>query len=168
MFSKNLRYCGLLFPCWTIIVGQYDSFYKTLTHLTVGAGIGVAITWSATGNLHRLFRINLVGGVAAITTTWRFRKSVNSCIEQILYMDGSRMQKELANIMLRRYADHPITTKLISKRFYCDHVFDDSTSDMLKSRWHFRNNLVESPPHPQQPNTRESYDHDDNISLQEL
>ncbi|CAI9293685.1 unnamed protein product [Lactuca saligna] len=57
----------------------------------------------ATGNRHRLFHINLAGGAAAITETWRFRKSVNSCIEQILCMDGSRMQKELANIMLRRY-----------------------------------------------------------------
>ncbi|CAI9265617.1 unnamed protein product [Lactuca saligna] len=73
---------------------------------------------SATGNRHRLFRINLAGGAAAITETWRFRKSVNLCIEQILCMDGSRMQKELANIMLRRYPNHPTITKLISKRFY--------------------------------------------------
>lgn len=136
---------------------------NTLRQLTVGAGVGAAIAWSATGNLHRLFRINLAGGAAAITATWRFRKSVNSCIEQILCMDGSRMQKELANIMLRRYPNNPTTTKLMSKRFYCEHVFDDSTSDMPKSRWRFRNNFVESPPHPQRPDTRESYDHDDNI-----
>lgn len=37
-------------------------------------------------------------GAAALTATLRFKQSVNSCIEQILSMDGSRMQKELANM----------------------------------------------------------------------
>nr|KAJ0208189.1 hypothetical protein LSAT_V11C500272710 [Lactuca sativa] len=64
--------------------------------------------------------------------------------------------------MLRRYRSHPTTTKLISKRFYCEHVFGDSTSDMPKSSWRFCNKFVESPPYPQS-NTRESYGHDDNI-----
>lgn len=134
---------------------------KTLQQLTVGAVAGGAITWSATGNLHRMLRINLAGGAAAITASWRFRRSINSCIERILCMDGTHMQKELANIMLKRYPNHPMTTKLISKRFYCENVFDDSTSDIPKSRWRFRNNFVESAAHPQRADdNNESYDHD--------
>ncbi|PWA76303.1 hypothetical protein CTI12_AA235850 [Artemisia annua] len=134
---------------------------STLRQLTVGACAGGAIAWSATGSLSRMLRINLAGGAATIAATWRFRSSVNSCIEQILCMDGSRMQKELANIMLKRYPNYPLTTKLISKRFYCENVFDDTTSDIPKSRWRFRNNFVESAAHPQQrTENHESYDHD--------
>lgn len=134
---------------------------STLRQLTVGACAGGAIAWSATGSLSRMLRINLAGGAAAVAATWRFRVSVNSCIEQILCMDGSRMQKELANIMLKRYPNYPLTTKLISKRFYCENVFDDTTSDIPKSRWRFRNNFVESAAHPQQrTENHESYDHD--------
>ncbi|KAK9076916.1 hypothetical protein SSX86_005251 [Deinandra increscens subsp. villosa] len=133
---------------------------NTLQQLAVGACAGGAIAWSATGNLSRMLRINLAGGAAAMTAAWRFRRSVNSCIEQILCMDGSLMQRELANIMLKRYPNHPMTTKLVSKRFYCENVFDDSTSDIPKSRWRFRNTFVESPPHPQRTDNHESYDHD--------
>lgn len=62
--------------------------------------------------------------------------------------------------MLKRYPNHPMTTKLISKRFYCENVFDDSTSDIPKSRWRFRNNFVESVAHQQHTDHHESYDHD--------
>ena len=63
--------------------------------------------------------------------------------------------------MLKRYPNYPLTTKLISKRFYCENVFDDTTSDIPKSRWRFRNNFVESAAHPQQrTENHESYDHD--------
>ncbi|XP_024960308.1 uncharacterized protein LOC112500924 isoform X1 [Cynara cardunculus var. scolymus] len=136
---------------------------KTLRQLAVGAVAGGAIAWSATGNLDKMFRINLAGGAAAITSMWRFRRSIYSCIEQVLCMDGSRMQKELANIMLKRYPNHPMTRNLLSKRFYCENVFDDSTSDMPKSRWRYRNNFVESAAHPQRADNHESYGHDANI-----
>ncbi|KAL8265008.1 hypothetical protein R6Q59_023138 [Mikania micrantha] len=138
---------------------------NTIQQLTVGACAGGAIAWSATGSLNRMLRINLAGGAAAITAAWRFRQSINHCIEQVLCMDGSRMQRELANIMLKRYPDHPVAAKLISKRFYCENVFDDSTSDMPKSRWRLRNNFVESPPHPQRTDDHESYDHNDDAKM---
>ncbi|KAM0014456.1 hypothetical protein Hdeb2414_s0035g00727731 [Helianthus debilis subsp. tardiflorus] len=134
---------------------------NTLQQLTVGACAGGALAWSVTGNLNRMLRINLAGGAAALTAAWRFKRSVNSCIEQILSMDGSRMQRELANIILKRYPNHPVTTKLISKRFYCENVFDDSASDIPKLRWRFRNTFVESPPHPQTTDNHESHVDDD-------
>ncbi|GJS01124.1 mitochondrial intermediate peptidase [Tanacetum coccineum] len=113
----------------------------------------------AVGQLGDALAVGL--SAAAVAATWRFRSSVNSCIEQILCMDGSRMQKELANIMLKRYPNYPLTTKLISKRFYCENVFDDTTSDIPKSRWRFRNNFVESAAHPQQrTENHESSDHE--------
>lgn len=134
---------------------------KVFSQFAVGAVAGGAIAWSATGNLHKMFRISLAGGAAVITSRWTFKRSFNSCIEQILCMDGSRMQKDLANIMLKRYPNHPETRNLLSKHFYCENVFDDSTSDTPKSRWRYRNNFVESAAHPQR--TDESYDPDANI-----
>ncbi|XP_076955083.1 uncharacterized protein LOC143629789 isoform X2 [Bidens hawaiensis] len=141
---------------------------NTLQQLTVGACAGGAIAWSATGNLNRMLRINLAGGAAALTAAWRLRQSCNSSIEQILSMDGSRMQRELANIILKRYQNHPMTTKLISKRFYCENVFDDSTSDIPKSRWRFRNTFVESSPHPQMTENNESHDTHDSKTGPEI
>nr|XP_043628735.1 uncharacterized protein LOC122600135 [Erigeron canadensis] len=136
---------------------------KTLQQLTAGAVAGGAFTWSATGSFNRSLRINLAGGVAAISASWRFRRSVNSCVEEILCMDGTRMQKELANIMLKRYPNHPLTRKHIPKRFYCENVIDDSTTDIPKSRWRFRNTFFENPPHPQEADNNVSYDHDAKI-----
>lgn len=77
------------------------------------------------------------------------------------------MLKNTANVLLcrilKRYPNHPVTTKLISKRFYCENVFDDSTSDIPKSRWRFRNTFVESPPHLQRTDDHESHEQDAHI-----
>lgn len=37
-------------------------------------------------------------GSAIIAGMWRFNRSLNSCVDQILELDGSRMQKELAQM----------------------------------------------------------------------
>ncbi|KAF2300053.1 hypothetical protein GH714_007687 [Hevea brasiliensis] len=54
---------------------------------------------AATWKLSRFARVSLSGGAAAFVGMRRFNKAINSCLDHILDLDGSRMQRELANIM---------------------------------------------------------------------
>lgn len=106
---------------------------------TVGFGGASIITWLATRRLHNLFRFNLAVGAAAACGLWRFSRSVESSVEHVLSLEGSRIQKELANILLRRYHDNPWVHQRLSKYFYTEEVYDDSSVDRPKLQWRFRN-----------------------------
>ncbi|XP_052191376.1 uncharacterized protein LOC127800670 isoform X2 [Diospyros lotus] len=78
-------------------------------------------------------------GAAALSGTWRSIRSLESCLEHILSLDGSRMQKELANILVKRHGDNPKIAQFLSKRFYSEKVFDDYSIDQPRLRWRYRN-----------------------------
>ncbi|CAL5337654.1 unnamed protein product [Camellia sinensis] len=145
---------------------------NAIKDFTIGAAGGGGVTWLATRRLNNLFRINLSAevedfrksylsktGTAVAFGLWRFGRSLDSCIGHILTLEGSRMQKELANIssrtpieisaysrskfsiqgILKRYQNDPRTMQLVSKHFYSEKVFDDSSTDQPKIRWRYRN-----------------------------
>ncbi|XP_015888200.2 uncharacterized protein LOC107423184 [Ziziphus jujuba] len=112
---------------------------KAVKNFTVGALVGAGIGWTATPRLSRLLRVYLSGGAAAFLGLWRFGRSLNSCVDHILELDGSRIQRELANIMATKHGDDPWIMQLMSRRFYSEKVYDDSTSDQPKIRWRYRN-----------------------------
>ncbi|KAL7220431.1 hypothetical protein ACSBR2_013337 [Camellia fascicularis] len=112
---------------------------NAIKDFTIGAAGGGGVTWLATRRLNNLFRINLSAGTAVAFGLWRFGRSLDSCIGHILSLEGSRMQKELANIILKRYQNDPRTMQLVSKHFYSEKVFDDSSTDQPKIRWRYRN-----------------------------
>ncbi|KAM7488586.1 hypothetical protein LguiB_026070 [Lonicera macranthoides] len=97
---------------------------RAIREFTIGAGVGGCISWL---------------GTAIFSGLWRFGQSLDSCIERILGMEGTRIQKELATIMLKKYRDDPMTIKLVSKHFYSERVYDESSSDQPKLRWRYRN-----------------------------
>ncbi|XP_059632496.1 uncharacterized protein LOC132275114 [Cornus florida] len=130
---------------------------NALKDFTIGAGAGAGIVWLATRRLSNLLRINLSGGAAAFSGLWRFGKSLDSCVEHILALDGSQMQKELANIILKKYRNDPRTMQLVSKHFYSEKVFDDSSSDQPKLRWRYRNFFGDNVVHSQQTHDDDSY-----------
>ncbi|KAI8566268.1 hypothetical protein RHMOL_Rhmol02G0026900 [Rhododendron molle] len=88
--------------------------------------------------LHNPSEMN-VGGAAVISSFWRFGRSLDSSVEHILSADGSRMQMELSKIILRKYGDDSTPMQLITKHFYSEKVFDDSSADQPKIRWRYRN-----------------------------
>ncbi|CAL5395447.1 unnamed protein product [Camellia sinensis] len=142
---------------------------NAIKDFTIGAAGGGGVTWLATRRLNNLFRINLSAvrksylsktgtardhdvqqkRTAVAFGLWRFGRSLDSCIGHILTLEGSRMQKELANIssrtpieisaILKRYQNDPRTMQLVSKHFYSEKVFDDSSTDQPKIRWRYRN-----------------------------
>lgn len=123
---------------------------------SIGALMGAGVAWGTTWRLGRFSRINLAGGAAVCFGLWRFGRSLDSCVDQVLAIDGSRMQKELANIIVTKYRDDPWRMQLISKHFYSEEVFDDSTADRPKIRWRYRNFFSDNVVHGQRTNESDS------------
>ncbi|XP_038708527.1 uncharacterized protein LOC120003567 isoform X4 [Tripterygium wilfordii] len=86
-----------------------------------GALIGGGLAWGVGWKYSRPTRM-ILSGAAMYTGRSSFRKSISSSVDQILALDGSRIQKELATMI-----------------FYTEKVFDDSTSDQPRLRWRYRN-----------------------------
>ncbi|KAL5702261.1 hypothetical protein ACHQM5_027498 [Ranunculus cassubicifolius] len=120
---------------------------KAVREFSISAFVSSGIVWAA---------------AAVGFGLWRFDKSLSSCVEKILGMEGSRMQKELANILLTRHRHDPIRMKLINKHFYSERVFDDSGSDRPVLRWRQRNFYSDGIAPSQKPNETDS--HEDNTN----
>ncbi|XP_004247569.1 uncharacterized protein [Solanum lycopersicum] len=109
----------------------------------IGA-IGASLaTWLVTRRLHNLFRINLAVGAGWFYGKWRFAKSLDSGVELILSQHGTRLQKELGEIMLKKYQHNPPVLQFVSKYFYSENVYDDDSTDNPKPRWRFRSTYGE-------------------------
>nr|DAD19576.1 TPA_asm: hypothetical protein HUJ06_021039 [Nelumbo nucifera] len=112
---------------------------KASRDFTITACISSGVVWTVTQRLRYALRINLSAGAAILSGLWRFDRSLDSCLDHILALQGSRMQKELANIILTKYQDNPWRMQLINKHFFPEKVFDDSDVDKPISRWRHRN-----------------------------
>ncbi|PQQ11101.1 uncharacterized protein Pyn_08342 [Prunus yedoensis var. nudiflora] len=130
---------------------------KALREFTFGSLAAATVAWTASSKLNKLIRINLSGGAAALFGLWRISRSLDSCVNHILSQDGSRMQAELANIMVRKYQNDPSRMRLISKQFYSEKVFDDATSDQPTIRWRYRNYFSDNITHGRETNDSDSY-----------
>ncbi|KAL6970434.1 hypothetical protein U1Q18_030134 [Sarracenia purpurea var. burkii] len=128
-----------------------------IKELTIGAAAGGGIAWLATQRLSHLVRINLSAGTGALCAVWRFGNSLDTNIGHILSLDGSKIQKELANIILKRYGDDQTAMQLISKHFYSEKVFDDSCTDQPKVRWRYRNFFGDNVAYSQNTRDGDSY-----------
>ncbi|XP_028773524.1 uncharacterized protein LOC114730592 [Neltuma alba] len=112
---------------------------KALDDFIDSASLAGIVAWSATWKLKRSFRVNLTAGAAAVFGLRRLLRSLDSSIDHILQQDGSIMQKELADILVTQFQNDPSKMRLISKYFYTERVYDDSTSNHPKLRWRYRN-----------------------------
>ncbi|KAL3727214.1 hypothetical protein ACJRO7_032029 [Eucalyptus globulus] len=112
---------------------------KALDNFGYGIGLTSVIVWAATGRLNHLLRVSLSVGSGFACGLWRLSKSLDSCADHILALHGSRMQEELANIIVRRYHHDQGKMQLLARHFYSEQVFDDSTSDQPRLRWRYRN-----------------------------
>ncbi|MQM05378.1 hypothetical protein Taro_038181 [Colocasia esculenta] len=87
-------------------------------------------------------------GAALVLGGWTFDRSLNFSVGRILVAHGTRMQKELAKInstehlmlhgsVMTKSLQNPSSP--ISKIFYAEHVYDDTTRDKPLIRWRARN-----------------------------
>ncbi|KAI4368357.1 hypothetical protein MLD38_016923 [Melastoma candidum] len=117
---------------------------KAVRDFSIGAAASSLLAWAATRRLNPVTRISLSGGAGATFGLWAFSRSFNSCIENILSLEGTRMQNELAKIVVRKYHHDPSRIQQISRHFYAEQVFDDSASDLPKLRWRHRSFFSDS------------------------
>ncbi|XP_021853562.2 uncharacterized protein [Spinacia oleracea] len=106
---------------------------------TVASGLA----WIATRKWRTANRVLPVTGAFLLTVGWTFSKSVDSCVDRILGMDGSRMQYELEKIILEKYGNDPEKMKPFSKHFYCEEIFNDSAPGRPKSVYRQRHLYVD-------------------------
>ncbi|KAJ4722482.1 Mitochondrial intermediate peptidase [Melia azedarach] len=130
---------------------------RALREFTAGALVGSGVTWLASWRLNKFLRLNLSGGAAVVLGLWRFGMSLESCVDHILAIEGSRLQKELANIIVNKYRDDPWRMQLISKHFYSEKVYDDSVLDQPKIRWRYRNYFSDNVAHSQRTHENDSH-----------
>ncbi|TXG72073.1 hypothetical protein EZV62_000652 [Acer yangbiense] len=131
---------------------------KAVRDFTAGTLVGSGVAWLASRRLNKFFRVNLSAGAAVILGLWSFGRSMDLCVDHILAQDGSQMQKELANIIVNKYRDDPWRMKLISKHFFSEKVYDDSTSDQPKLRWRYKNYFSDNVTHGQETHESDSQD----------
>eukprot|EP00256_Glycine_max_P030414 XP_006573880.1 uncharacterized protein LOC100806576 isoform X2 [Glycine max] len=131
---------------------------KSLMDLAAGALGGTAAAGAATWKLNGLFRICLSAGFGTYCGPWMFNRSSYSHADQILTMDGSILQKELANITVTKYQNDPLLMRLISKHLYLERIFDDSTSNNPTLRWRYRNFFSDNAVNGHRTHDRESND----------
>ncbi|XP_016490020.2 uncharacterized protein LOC107809838 [Nicotiana tabacum] len=105
----------------------------------IGATGASIATWFVTRRLNNLMRINLTAGVGFFYGVRRVGKFLDSRAEHILSQHETRLQSELAEIMLKKYQQHPQVLRRVSKYFFCENVYDDDSTDRPKPRWRFRN-----------------------------
>ncbi|XAR54687.1 hypothetical protein NMG60_11029935 [Bertholletia excelsa] len=114
---------------------------RTIKDGGIGAAIGGFVTWLATRQSRLVWQLSVppMAVVAYFTGKWSFNRSMNSCLGDILSLDGSRMQKVLANIMVKKYGNHPSTIQFIPQHFFLEIVLSDSSIDKPILRWRSRN-----------------------------
>ncbi|XP_072977691.1 uncharacterized protein [Typha angustifolia] len=117
---------------------------KAIRDFTVVACASSAIVWSATRRLTHAQRFNFAVGSAMIGGMWKFGNSLDACVDQILGIEGSRMQRELANLILTKHSNNKSKVQLVSKHFYPEQVFSDLNPDKPFLRWRSRHLYIDN------------------------
>ncbi|CAL9049013.1 uncharacterized protein LOC103978822 [Musa acuminata AAA Group] len=117
---------------------------KSIRDFTVGFLVSSAAVWTATRRLTRALRFNLSLGSGTFLGMWGFDRSLSSCIDRMMQLEGSRIQRELANIILAKHANEASSVKLVSKHFFPEQVFSDLNPDESIFRWRLRNLYIDS------------------------
>ncbi|KAK9664327.1 hypothetical protein RND81_14G033700 [Saponaria officinalis] len=119
-----------------------------LRSAVAGGSCATGFVYFASRKLFRLNRINrfsLAAGSGIITGLWRIQESYKRCAEEILGLDGSRMQHEFKNLVLQRYGDNPHKMKMLSKYFYGEEVYSDSNPEYPRLIYRQRHVFMENP-----------------------
>ncbi|XP_065859235.1 uncharacterized protein [Euphorbia lathyris] len=116
---------------------------KAVKELASGTLIGCALALAATLKLNAndFTKSCLISVVGASFGFWRFKRSMCSWADHMLGMDGSPMQRNLANIIVKERKDYPWLMQRVSRHFYSEYVYDDTNLDKPMVRLRHRNHF---------------------------
>ncbi|XP_019168088.1 PREDICTED: uncharacterized protein LOC109163829 isoform X2 [Ipomoea nil] len=117
---------------------------NAIRDLGIGMSIGSIASWLVTRRLNNFFRANIAAAVGISFGLWRCSKSMESSVEQSLSLHGTRLQRELAGIIVKKYQHDSLGMQLVSKYFISENVYDDLSPDKPKQRWRLRNFFSEN------------------------
>lgn len=117
----------------------YNCLSKMTKNFFVGAAVSSALVYKATRRFGHWQSIFLSTGPGLFVGNLVFNWSGNACLDQILSIEGSRMQRELADIVLKNFWKNPSRMRLVQKHFYPEFVFTDLTPDKALVRLRARN-----------------------------
>uniref|UniRef100_I1JAS8 Uncharacterized protein n=1 Tax=Glycine max TaxID=3847 RepID=I1JAS8_SOYBN len=138
---------------------ELDRVLKSKKEMLTPREANILLSWKSK-SLMDLAAGALGGTAAAGAATWKLNGLFRICLsaDQILTMDGSILQKELANITVTKYQNDPLLMRLISKHLYLERIFDDSTSNNPTLRWRYRNFFSDNAVNGHRTHDRESND----------
>ncbi|XP_073301549.1 uncharacterized protein [Primulina huaijiensis] len=112
---------------------------QTLRNSMIGFSGAAIVSMLVTPRRLNIFvRGSLSLGTSIVCALWNFGRSLESWNDHFLSLEGSRMQRELADIMLKRYRYDPWVLQRLSKHFYLEEVYEDSSADKPKFLWQSR------------------------------
>lgn len=120
---------------------------KAIRDFTVSSCASSAVVWIATKRFTHGQRFNTSVGSAMIAGMWKFNRTLNSCVDKILGSQGSRLQLELAIIILSKHQQDESRMKLVRKYFYPEEVYSDTKPDSPFLRWRYRNMYFDNSAH---------------------
>uniref|UniRef100_A0A7C9E2D8 Uncharacterized protein n=1 Tax=Opuntia streptacantha TaxID=393608 RepID=A0A7C9E2D8_OPUST len=126
---------------------------RAIKGFAIGGSIATGVVWVASRKLNNFLRVNLAGGAGFLAGMWGLKESIDSSVNRILEMEGTRMQHELRKIVVEKYGNNPQRMKPFSKHFYVEEVMNDSAPGNPKSVYRQRNIYVEE----QQIANRDTY-----------
>lgn len=132
---------------------------------TLGLSGGSIVTWLASKKLPNAVRLYLAGAVGLCSGMWMFKKAADNSAQYILSLEGTRLQKELGAVMLKKYQNDPLIMQYVSKYFYSEVVYNDA-SDLPRLRWRYRNFFTDS--YPETSKTPGTYDQNKDVGLEKI
>ncbi|XP_074292325.1 uncharacterized protein LOC141619197 [Silene latifolia] len=118
---------------------------KTLRSSFTQGSIASTLVFIGTRKLNRFNRFILCGGAGFTAGYWTFQKSYRTCVNQILGLDGTRMQNELKKIVLQRYGNDPGRMQAYSKHFYGEELYSDSSPEYPRLVYRPRHVYMDNP-----------------------
>lgn len=120
-----------------------DCKNRAIKGFAIGGSIATALVWIGTRKVNNFLRVNLAGGGGFIAGMWRLKESIDSSVNDMLEMEGSRVQHELRKIVLEKYGNNPQRMKPFAKHFYVEEVLNDSAPGNPKTVYRHRNSYAE-------------------------
>ncbi|VVA90082.1 unnamed protein product [Arabis nemorensis] len=123
--------------------------FKVLGTAGLASGVGGGLGWQVAKRLKMLTglgRFAIAVGVATVSFSvafdWSASTTAVSCLDHILRQDGTRLQRELVNVLVRSNKGEAWRWQLMSKNFYPESVYGDE-GDKPHMRWRRRTTFTE-------------------------
>ncbi|KAJ3673587.1 hypothetical protein LUZ60_005579 [Juncus effusus] len=121
-----------------------SSISRATGDFLLGATVSFATVFSTFWAIPRTARVFISGYAGLTGGKWTAGRKLESQIDKLLGLQGTRIQSELATLILTEFKNDKSLVKLVRKQYYAEQVYGDINPDISLFRWRPRNLYVES------------------------